>query len=202
MSAILGPSHLTECGLPGLREIPYGLHMCHFYSSRGELAEALLPYFAAGMRSRERCIWVTAEPLDAVSAAEALREAGLDVAAAMRAGGLVIRDHSAWYSEAGKLKGADVVNLWLEEERSALAAGFSGLRITGNTSFLTRDDWALFMEYEHLLQESLKARRIVTLCSYHLGRIGPAEVLDVVRAHGCTLEHPDEGWQFLTPRPL
>jgi len=42
------PSNLTDCGLPGIRNIPYGVHMCHFYRGREELAAVLVPYFAAG----------------------------------------------------------------------------------------------------------------------------------------------------------
>jgi len=29
---------LTDCGLPGIHQIPYGVHMCNFYRSREELA--------------------------------------------------------------------------------------------------------------------------------------------------------------------
>ena len=28
MSAL---AHTTECGLPGVTTIPYGVHLCHFY---------------------------------------------------------------------------------------------------------------------------------------------------------------------------
>jgi two-component system, sensor histidine kinase PdtaS len=72
-----GASHTTECGLPGLATIPYGVHMCHFYETRAELAAALVPYFVAGLRKQERCIWITAQPLDAAAAAAELRDAGL-----------------------------------------------------------------------------------------------------------------------------
>ena len=44
------PSNLTDCGLPGIRSIPYGVHMCHFYRGREELAAVLMPYFAAGLQ--------------------------------------------------------------------------------------------------------------------------------------------------------
>lgn len=192
--------HLTDCGLPGVREIPYGVHMCHFYETREELAAALVPYFAAGLRRRERCLWITAEPLDAASARNELQKAGLDVEAAVREGSLVVRDYSDWYAEAGSLKGDAVVDLWLAEESRALAEGYSGLRITGNVSFVTPADWPLFMEYEAAIHKALHGRRIVTLCTYHLGRYGAAEVFDVVRRHHCTLEHPDQGWQLITPR--
>jgi hypothetical protein len=67
--------HLTDCGLPGISRIPYGLHACHFYPDRQRLVEALVPYFLAGLRNNERCLWVAAPPLDAADARRALEAA-------------------------------------------------------------------------------------------------------------------------------
>jgi len=192
-----GPN-LTQCGLPGLSTIPYGIHMCHFYEKRTDLADALVPYFAAGLRNNERCIWITADPLDAAAAGSALRDAGVDVDAATRKGSLVIREHSGWYSDSAGMKGAEVVDLWLEEERRALERGYSGLRITGNTSFLTPEAWDPFMEYEALLNQALAARRIVTLCSYYRKQCAATEVVEVVQRHNVTLERPDAGWRVFS----
>lgn len=194
--------HLTDCGLPGIRHIPYGVHMCHFYRGPEDLAEALVPYFATGLRCGERCIWVTATPLDAAAAADGLRRAGLDPDGLMKSGALVIRDASTWYTKGEALQGNDVAKLWLEEEKRALEAGYCGLRITGNASFVDHAHWELFMEYEALLNPTFAGRRVVTLCSYDLNLCGAAEVLDVVRNHGCTLDRPDLGWQILTGRPV
>ena len=191
----------TDCGLPGIRKVPYGVHMCHFYKGPEDLAEALVPYFTAGLRNRERCLWITAEPLDAEAAKQALRTVGLDADAAISEGSLVVRDFSDWYAEGAKLKGTDVVDLWLEEERKALADGYAGLRITGNVTFLTPQTWPEFMEYEALLDKAFLGSRIVTLCSYRLGDCDATEVLDVVGRHNCALDRPDEGWQILTARP-
>ena len=190
-------SSLTECGLPGIRRIPYGVHMCHFYAGPDDLAAALVPYFAAGLRNNERCIWITAEPLCAVDAKAEMRKAGVDVDGAIARGALVIRDFAEWYAAAGNLKGNQVVDLWLAEEAQALAAGYSGLRITGNVTFLQPRDWPLFMEYEALVNEALQGRRIVTLCTYR-SSCGAAETLEVVHRHTCALERPDEGWQIIT----
>jgi hypothetical protein len=190
-------SNLTDCGLPGIRDIPYGVHMCHFYEGRDELAGVLVPYFAAGLAARERCIWITAEPLRAAQAGEALRRAGVDVDGAVAAGALTIRDFSSWYAEAGSLLGNDVIDLWLGEERRALAAGYSGLRITGNVTFLRAEDWPQFMEYEALINQAFEGRRIVTLCTYQRS-CGAAEMLEASQRHTCALDHPDEGWQILT----
>lgn len=192
-------SHLlTDCGLPGIRDIPYGVHMCHFYERREDLVAALVPFFIAGLRSHERCIWITAQPLSAAEARQALRDAGCDADAAIAAGALTILDFSDWYAEKENLKGNQVVELWLAEEQRALAAGYRGLRITGNVTFLRPDDWPVFMEYEALVNQAFQGRRIVTLCTYSSRDCGAAEMLDVTHRHNCALDRPDEGWQILT----
>jgi len=148
------PSNLTDCGLPGIRNIPYGVHMCHFYHGRDQLASALVPYFAAGLRTGERCIWISAEPLGAVAAKLALEHAGVDVDAALADGSLILRDFSEWYAEGTRLRGAEVVDFWLAEEARALADGYAGLRITGNVTFLTPETWSVFMEYEDMVTKA------------------------------------------------
>jgi hypothetical protein len=47
-------ANFTNCGLPGVGEVPHGIHMCHFYRGREDLVAALVPFFAAGLRSNER----------------------------------------------------------------------------------------------------------------------------------------------------
>jgi MEDS: MEthanogen/methylotroph, DcmR Sensory domain len=191
-------STFTNCGLPGVSQVPYGTHMCHFYRDREELVAALVPFFVAGLSHNERCIWITAEPLDSAEARLELQKTGLDVAAAVRSGALTIRDYPAWYSAAEGLKSHQVAKLWLDEEERALAEGYSGLRITGNVSFLTPETWPDFMDYEEVVHQAFHGRRILSLCSYHALRCEPAHVLEVVRRHSCALTRPDDGWQVLT----
>ena len=191
-------SHFTDCGLPGLSQIPFGVHMCNFYKTREELVAALVPFFSAGLRGNERCIWIAAEPLPAVDAIAELEKAGVSARAEIERGALVVRDFSDWYAEAGNLRGKDVVKLWLAEEKRALADGYRGMRITGNVTFLRPDEWPVFMEYEALITEAFAGRRIVTLCTYWLEQCGAAEMMDVLHRHNGALERPDEGWQVLT----
>jgi two-component system, sensor histidine kinase PdtaS len=188
-------AHLTECGLPGIRRIPYGLHACHFYPDRAQLLEALVPYFVAGLRAEERCIWVTAQPLPAAEAKRELAAVWPELDKALAINAIRILDFDQWYAGNEGLKGADVVDLWLKEEEQALAAGYQGLRIAGNTSFLQDQDWEAFMEYEQLVDERLQGRRIIALCSYVLGERGRMD--DVRRTHHCAFERPDVAWQVV-----
>jgi hypothetical protein len=191
-------AHTTDCGLPGVATIPYGIHMCHFYETRAELAAALVPYFIAGLRKQERCIWVTAEPLGAAAAAAELGKAGLNVDALERSGKLVIRDYATFF--ANVKMGPEVVNLWMEEERRALAAGYAGLRVTGNTNFVPAAHWSKFMDYEELMNQACPERRIVALCSYLRERCGATEIAEAVQRHSCTLDRPDKGWRIIPGR--
>lgn len=195
-------AHITDCGLTGIKAIPYGLHMCHFYENRADLAATLVPYFVAGLNSNERCVWITAEPLDAKAAEAELTKAGLQVPALMRKGALIIRDASDWFAGIDRLDGAKsrIMDLWLEEEQRALAAGYQGLRINGNTAFVKPADWSAFMEYEEHADGVFPGRRIVALCSYFLDPRAPSDMLDAARRHSCTLDRPDDGWQLLTGR--
>jgi hypothetical protein len=189
-------SHFTNLGLPDVDVVPYGLHACHFYEGAADLEDALVRYFAAGLRNRERCLWIAAEPVNAGRARAALQKAGVDVVAEEHNGALVIKDFADWYADPAGLKGVDVVKLWLAEEERALALGFNGLRITGNITFLTDESWHEFMEYEKAVDEAFHGRRIVALCTYR--HDGPSNTLDVIRCHDCALERLDQGWQVLS----
>ena len=192
-------TQVTECGLRGIQEIAYGTHMCHLYRGRDDLAALLVPYFVAGLRAKERCIWVTSAPLHTADASALLAAAGIDVAAYRKLGALQIVDFSDWYLRDGSTLGPEeVCALWIAEEREALAAGFGGLRVTGNVSFLTEESWDAFMDYEDAVDRAFRGRRIVALCTYPARSCGAAGALDIVRRHSCALDHPDERWQVVT----
>lgn len=190
-------ANLTRCGLPGVGPIPYGIHMCHFYRQRQDLVDALVPFFLAGLHNNERCIWITAGPLYVAEARLELQKAGVDVDAAIRSGALTIQDYSEFYPKAPGPKSRQVAELWLAQEARALEQGYSGIRITGNASFLAPETWPDFMDYEEVVQQAFRDRRIVSLCSYDARRVGAAEVADVVRRHSCALDRPDQGWQIV-----
>ena len=66
----------------------------------------------------------------------------------MGQGALRVLDFDRWYLDTSGLKSEDLIQLWLQEEDQALADGYSGLRVSGNISFLTPEQWPAFMAYE------------------------------------------------------
>jgi two-component system, sensor histidine kinase PdtaS len=129
--------YITRCGLPGIEHVPFGMHACHFYRNRNELVAAMVPYFIAGLRENERCLWITAPPLPAHEASQALRDR-VGWRRRGHPGGCASHPRlRPVVREFGAVEGTRLIQFWLEEEERALAEGYNGLRITGNTSFLT-----------------------------------------------------------------
>lgn len=188
-------SHLTPSGLTGIASIPYGLHACHVYKDLEQLLAALVPYCLAGLRARERCIWVAAPPLPAREVVKVLRAGWPELARAIESGALVIVDGGQWYLNGATPKGGKVSPVWLREEARALAEGYRGLRVSGNVSFLTPDSWGAFIDYEHEVTRRIRGRRIVALCSYLHSQCGHGRVGDVVHSHHCAIEPMDGNWQ-------
>jgi two-component system, sensor histidine kinase PdtaS len=184
-------SHVTEAGIPGIGLIPFGVHLCHFYRKRKELLDGLVPYFAAGLRNNERCIWITAPPLAAAEAAAELRKEVPDLDRRLKEGAIRILDHDDPGAPGGD------VDAWLQEEEKALAEGREGLRISGNRSFLVRGTWDAFMAHESAATHAFASRRVVALCSYDIFRCQATDVFEVIRRHPHTLDQRDGLWEVL-----
>jgi hypothetical protein len=193
-------SHVSSFGIPGLGAAPYGLHMCHFFPTRQELIDGLVPYFEAGIDNNEQCIWVTSSPLPARDALVEISQSE-KLVRAVTSDQLRVFDAAEWYGELESLDAERAIQLWLEKEQSALADGFQGLRITGNTSFVTRTSWNQLMEYERKLHAWIKERRIIACCSYLREQCGSVEVLEVVRCHHGSLNRTDDHWDLFLETP-
>jgi hypothetical protein len=190
-------SHVTPCGLPGVGPIPVGMHGCHFYSNRQQLIEALVPYILAGLRANERCLIIASPPLPARDLVRELRQGGESVEHALHAGALRVIDFDRWYLSAAGLNSEDLVQLWLQEEAQALAEGYSGLRVSGNISFLKPEQWPAFMAYEKSVSANFANRQIVALCSYVLEDCSGDRKAQVLSAHRCAFERRDRDWHVV-----
>ena len=68
-------AELRKTGISVVGDMPWGTHLCHFYETKQDLLDILIPYFTAGLEHNEFCMWVTCEPLSAEEARHALRQA-------------------------------------------------------------------------------------------------------------------------------
>ncbi|HEX7941819.1 MAG TPA: MEDS domain-containing protein, partial [Gemmatimonadaceae bacterium] len=173
--------------MASLPQVPWGEHLCQFYRTPQDLTDLLVPFFVEGLRSNERCVWVTAEPLHADRARTALCAALPDLVQRERAGQIELHDCSEWYEKRGARGADEIIADWLDREAEALRTGYAGLRISGNAPLVRAGQWAELSEYEARCHRAFASRRILALCSYALDQCTPGRLLDVLRTHSVAI---------------
>ena len=192
----------SDSGIEAVGEVPLGTHFCQFYRTKQDLIDTLVPYFTAGLRSNELCLWVTSDPLGAAEATALMHEAMPDFEDFLSRGQIEILDYEDWYLRTGGQDGCDTLQMWIDWERRALAAGYQGLRLTGNTSWLDESGWDGFVAYEEAVNQTFSQGRIIGLCTYSLDRCGAEDVLDVCRTHQFALTRRQGEWELIESSSL
>jgi len=178
-------------------DVPWGTHICAFYRTKQDLADLLAPYFKTGLENNEFCLWVTSEPLSSADAEEALRESVPDLDDYLRRGQIEILDYREWYTRSGRFDAGAVLQGWAEKEDRAVARGFEGLRLTGNMSWLEKDDWADFTAYEEKVADVIGNRRIKGVCAYSLECCHAPEFVEVISNHAVALVKRQGEWESI-----
>lgn len=192
-----------DSGIPCVGPLPWGTHFCQFYDSRADLADTLVPYFKAGLENNEGCLWVTSEPLGADQASAALRTAVPDLDRRMREGQIEILDHRQWYTRKGHFDADEVLAGWIAKKEAAIARGFDGLRLTGNTFWIEdQQGFKDFTDYEERLNQGFKQHQMVCVCSYCLSKTSARDVLDVVRSHEFAVTRRGGEWDVVESASL
>jgi PAS domain S-box-containing protein len=187
---------IRDTGIEVVGGAPWGTHFCQFYSGKEDLADVLVPYFRAGLEAGEYCMWITSPPLGVSEAWEALARAVPDLEGYRARGQIEILPHTEWYLAGGTFDQDRVLDAWVAKLQRALARGFSGLRLTGNTFWLEKSDWRSFAEYEAAIDRVLGQYRMLALCTYSLERCGASEVADVIRNHQFAIIKRDGRWEL------
>ncbi len=175
--------------MAALPAITWGSHIGQLFGSAAELRDLLVPYFCAGLENNERCLWVTGEPLNADEARAALRTVVTDLDARERCGQIEIQDGHLFYEHGQPLRPADLVAGLVQREREAVSAGYRGLRTNGNCAWVDEARWSDFADYESRLQDAVRGRRLICMCSYRHDMIDGDEARDVLDRHHLVLRH-------------
>ena len=188
---------LRKSGIEPLGDIPWGTHFCQFYKTREDLVSILVLYFKAGLAANEFCMWVTAEPLNADDALQAMKEALPDFASYVSRGQMEIIPYHQWYFREGALDLGRGLNTWVDKLNQALARGYDGMRVTVNTVWVEKKDWDDFRDYEAAVNGVVGKHRMIALCTYSLDKCDGNEVFDVLRNHHSALIRNEGGWHLI-----
>jgi two-component sensor histidine kinase/PAS domain-containing protein len=193
----------SPSGLKSVPHLQWGSHLAHFFGSGNELRDLLVPYFKAGLENNERCLWVTGEAFNAENARSALRAALPDLDKRECDRQIEIADGKDWYSADKKLRPHDLITGLMQREEDALQAGYAGLRTNGNCAWVSAAQWTDFLEYETLVQQSVRTRRMICMCSYCVDELQNDSHFAVMQRHDLTVpsahhshsRRPDSTWE-------
>lgn len=186
-----------KTGIDIIGDVRWGTHFCQFYQTKEDLIDILVPYFKVGLENNEFCMWVTSEPLGEKEAKEALRKAVPDFERYLKRGQVEILPHTEYFLKDSAFNLQRVLNAWIDKLNQALANGYDGMRITGNTAWLENSDWRNFTDYEEQVNRVIGEYRMMAVCTYSLDKCGASEIIDVVKNHEFALIRREDKWELI-----
>ncbi|MDM8000379.1 MAG: MEDS domain-containing protein [Dehalococcoidia bacterium] len=186
-----------KTGIAVLDNLPCMTHLCHFYETKQDLLDVLVPFFKAGLENNELCLWITSAPLEEAEAREAMREAvpHFDDCAERRQ--IEIVPFTSWYLRDGLFDGQRLLDAVKSGIAAAARRGYSGIRGSGNAGWLQKDRWEDFALYEEAVDSLIGQHRGMAICSYPIGMCGVRESLDVMRNHRLALIKDNGIWRVI-----
>ncbi|HTE09327.1 MAG TPA: MEDS domain-containing protein, partial [Chitinophagaceae bacterium] len=190
---------LRLSGIDVLGKIPWGLHFCNFYETKQDLLEMLIPYFKAGLQSKEFCLWVIPDPsiITAGEASAALKKVVPDLEQHISDGDIEILSGPGWYLRENAFNMDSVINAWHAKLKHALTLGYSGMRVSGDTLWLTEKNWKEFYAYEKKISHFITGKPMIVLCTYPLVKIGAADIFDVAQTHQFAIARRKGKWEVI-----
>jgi PAS domain S-box-containing protein len=195
-------TEMRQTGIDVVGDRPWGTHFCLFYETTEDILDTLVHYCKAGLESQEFCLWVISEPLREEDARHALKQAVPDLDRYLADRSLEIASARDWYLHGGTFDLERVLGGWQEQLARALARGYAGVRVTGDTAWLQKHDWKDFCEYEEALNQSIANKPLTVLCTYPLAACGAAEILDVTRTHQFAVAKRHGSWEVIETSAL
>jgi signal transduction histidine kinase len=177
--------------------VAWGAHFCLFYETKEDLLDLLISYCKSGLESEEYCLWIVAEPLTIEEARDALQDVVPDLDRYLADSSLEIVSARDWFLQGGTFDRKRVTDAMYEKLGRVSARGYPGVRVTGDTTWLTRKDWTHYCEIEEGINEVIGNQRLAVLCTFPLAACGAYEILDTVRTHQFALAKRYGSWDVI-----
>jgi PAS domain S-box-containing protein len=192
-------TELRNTGISVVGEVPWGTHFCTFYETTQDLLDILVPFFKAGLESKEFCLWIisNSELLTMQEATSALQKVVPDLDRHLSEGSIELVLHNKWFLEGGTFDFRKVASRFGEKLDEALAKGYVGMRLNGSPAWLYKDDDKALVTFEKEVDKLFPDLRIIGSCTYPIADSAAAELLDVADAHRFVITRRLGNWEIL-----
>ena len=182
-----------------------GTHMVGIYTVEDNILEAVVPFFADGLRKEERCFYA-ASPETIGRVREALNREGIHVDEANEKGQLLLLADKEPLLQDGKFDATFLVELYRTDIAQALQDGWKHVRATAEMSWLIegKEGRNQILYYEALSTKLFNhTEKVHALCQYNTARMSGAEIIELLKIHPWTLIDNRVGKNpfWIDPRP-
>jgi PAS domain S-box-containing protein len=188
--------NLRDSGIDIVGLIPWGTHFYQFYENQNDIAEILVPYFKAGLKNNEFCLWLTSDFFDSKEAKKALQTAVPDLENYIRKNQIEFAPCSEIYLQGGLFDRKKTIAIFKEKINKILKKGFSGLRAAGDTRLAVQKNFREFIEYEKEISKVFETSHVIGLCQFYLPECTVSNAIDLARTHDFLLMKREGKWSF------
>ncbi|MCK5660112.1 MAG: MEDS domain-containing protein [Methanosarcinales archaeon] len=187
----------SDSDIDFVTDMPSGSHFNLFYDGMEEFIELVPSFLKGGIENHDFCFWEVYDPLTVDEAKNILYDAGIDVDLCISSGQLFIAPYTRWFAEDGKYDYSKVFTDLGCMYENAIASGFKNMRVTGDSSMISKDMWADFIDFEKEINDFIHGEKMIALCSYSLGHCSKSQVLDAIGNHEGTIIKKDNHWTIM-----
>jgi len=168
----------------GFDLITPGEHLCCFYRGKKEEYSITIPFFLAGLRNNEKCIYI----LDDSTREEVIQEFKTHepkIEGYLRSKQLELLSSDETYLREGYFDPEKMVELLKQNEERALGEGYRGLRASGQMSWALRKSPGVerLVEYESRLNRFFPGSKTSAICLYDESKFEPKILHDIILVH-------------------
>ena len=186
-------THL-QAGLPDVREIQSGAHVCALYSGPDERDRLLVPFVKEGLRHGDECVCL----VDGLEPAKVRLQDHVpaDPGEPRPSGHLAVHAPSDVRPRAGEFSVGQAAAILAATLRASIDAEAARLRAATDLPWLNAPMAEQLFVYESAVNEVLADLPVLFLCMYDLKRLDPSTVVDVLKMHskvlldGTVLDNP------------
>ncbi|MFJ4716234.1 MEDS domain-containing protein [Streptomyces sp. NPDC088785] len=163
----------------------HGDHLCLAFADDAEQRRVMTTYLLTGLERGERVLYF-ADQTAPDQVFDWLREAGTDPTAALDSGQLMVTTADESYLADGPFDADAMVAALHQEVTESLAAGYTGLRVSGEMSWALRDvpGAERMGEYERKVNDVFAGHAASAICQYDARRF------DAATLHAFDQRHP------------
>jgi hypothetical protein len=175
-------------------------HACLCYETQEKLLGLVANFFEQGLRANELCVWIVPQSLGIDGSRAALGEKIKDLNTYMEKGQFELLSHKDVYLKSGKFNPVGALKLLAEKGQDAARRGFDRFRVSGDASWVQKEDWDELFIYEKNADKLLSEKKIAALCTYPTENIDVSILFNLGFSHSHIIREKDNKVEILTSK--